>query len=123
LLQDVVEVIANSSATRVYIANLMTQPGETSHYTVADHVRAIYDHAGRRLFDYAIINRAPISRGLLRRYRSEGAEPVKPSLPELNRMGIKCIEANLLQQDKVVRHDQEALARLLLDRFVKARPE
>ena len=123
LLQDVVEVIANSSATRIYIANLMTQPGETSHYTVADHVRAIYDHAARRLFDYAIINRAPISPGLLRRYRAEGAEPVKPSLAELGRMGIKCIEANLLQQDKVVRHDQEALARLLLDRFVKARPQ
>jgi uncharacterized cofD-like protein len=119
LVQDVVDVIANSSATRVYIANLMTQPGETSHYSVADHVRAIYHHAGRRLFDYAIVNSAPISPRLLRRYRTEGAEPVATSLPELERMGLKCIEADVLQQDRVVRHDQSALADLLLKRFVK----
>jgi uncharacterized cofD-like protein len=122
LVQDVVEVIANSSATRVYIANLMTQPGETSHYSVADHVRAIYDHAGRRLFDYAVVNRAPISSKLLKRYRAEGAEPVAPSLTELARMGMKCIEADVLQQDRVVRHDQAALAQLVLERFVKNRP-
>jgi uncharacterized cofD-like protein len=119
LVQDVVDVIANSSATRVYIANLMTQPGETSHYSVADHVRAIYHHAGKRLFDYAIVNSAPISPRLLRRYRTEGAEPVATSLPELERMGLKCIEADVLQQDRVVRHDQSALADLLLKRFVK----
>jgi uncharacterized cofD-like protein len=122
LVQDVVEVIANSSATRVYIANLMTQPGETSHYTVADHVRAIYDHAGRRLFDYAVVNREPVSPALLRRYRAEGAEQVAPSLTELGRLGMKCIEANVLQQDGVVRHDQAALAELVLERFVRNRP-
>ncbi|HEY6464348.1 MAG TPA: YvcK family protein [Candidatus Acidoferrales bacterium] len=118
LVEDVVDVIAHSSANRVYIANLMTQPGETSHYSVADHVRAIYSHAGRRIFDYAIVNRAPISPRLRRRYRAEGAEPVASSLAELERMGLKCIEADVLQQDRVVRHDQSALAELLLKRFV-----
>jgi uncharacterized cofD-like protein len=121
LVEDVVEVIANSSAARVYIANLMTQPGETSHYSVADHVRAIYEHAGKHLFDYAIVNRAPVSPRLLRRYRAEGAEPVEPSIGELEWMGLECIQANLLQQDRVVRHDQIALAELLLNRFVRSR--
>jgi len=118
LVQGVVETIAHSRATRVYIANLMTQPGETSHYSVADHIRAIYEHAGRPIFDYAIVNRARISPRLLRRYKAEGAEPVEPSLEELAGMGLKCIEANVLQQDRVVRHDQSALADLLLNRFV-----
>ena len=122
LVEDVVDVIAHSAATRVYIANLMTQPGETSHYSVADHVRAIYEHADRPLFDYAIVNRAPISPRLLRRYKAEGAEPVGHSLPELAQMGLKCVEADLLQQDRVVRHDQTALADLLLERFVKSGP-
>lgn len=121
LVQDVVDVIAHSSATRVYIANVMTQPGETSHYSVADHVRAIYEHTGRRLFDYAVVNRAPIAPRLLRRYRAQGAEPVNPSLEGLAKMGLKCIEGDLLQQDHVVRHDQVALAKLLLERFVKAK--
>jgi uncharacterized cofD-like protein len=123
LVQDVVDVIANSRATRVYIANLMTQPGETSHYSVADHVRAIYEHAGRKLFDYAIVNRAPVSPRLLRRYRKEGAEPVSPSPDELGKLGLKYIEADILQQDRVVRHDQSALAALLIERFVKTNRE
>jgi uncharacterized cofD-like protein len=121
LVQDVVEVIAHSSATRVYIANVMTQPGETQHFSVADHVRAIYKHAGRPLLDYAVINHAVVSPALLKRYRAQGAEPVDPSLAELNRMGLQYIEADILRQDQVVRHDQDALARLLLDRFVKQR--
>ena len=122
LVEGVVDAIARSSATRVYIANLMTQPGETSHYSVSDHVHAIYEHAGRPLFDYVIVNSAAISPRLLRRYKAEGAEPVAPSLPELAQMGLKCIEADVLQQDEVVRHDQTALAELLLERFVKSGP-
>jgi len=119
LVEEVVEVIAHSSASRIYIANLMTQPGETQHYSVADHIRAIYEHAGRPLFDYAVVNGSSISPQLLRRYRAEGAEPVDPSLAELARMGLKCLQANILQQGKVVRHDQTALARLLVDRFIR----
>jgi uncharacterized cofD-like protein len=56
LVERVNEAIANSNATRVYIANLMTQPGETQHYSVADHIRAIYKHTRHRLFDFAVIN-------------------------------------------------------------------
>ena len=118
LVQGVVDVIARSSATCVYIANVMTQPGETQHFSVADHVRAIYDHARKPLFDYVVINRSSVSLRLRRKYRAEGAEPVAPSLAELDRMGLKYIEADLLHQQQVVRHDQSALARLLLDRFV-----
>ena len=120
LLRDTVEIIAHSSATRVYIANLMTQPGETSHYSVADHVRAIYEHTGRPLFDYVIVNRTPISPKSQRRYKAEGAEPVDASLGELAKMGLKCIEADLLQEGGAVRHRQDALAKLLLERFVRA---
>jgi uncharacterized cofD-like protein len=119
LVDEMVEAIARSHATRVYIANLMTQPGETQHYSVADHVRAIYDHTQRGLFDVAVINRAPVSMRLRRRYAAQGAEPVDPSLEELDRMGLRYVTGDLLQQDGVVRHDQSRLTRLLLDKFVK----
>ena len=62
LVEQVTETIAHSRATCVYIANLMTQPGETQHYSVADHVCAIYDHTRKELFDFAVINRRPIPR-------------------------------------------------------------
>jgi len=119
LVEEVVEVIANCSATRVYIANVMTQPGETQRYSVADHVRAIYAHTRRKIFDFVVINRTPVSPRLLRRYAAQGAEPVDPSLGELARMNLKYVTGDVLQQEGVVRHDQSRLASLLLENFVK----
>ena len=119
LVEQVVEVIANSSATRVYIANVMTQPGETQHYSVADHVRAIYAHTRRDLFDFVVINRAQVSPRLRRRYAAQGAEPVDPSFSELDRMGLRYVTGDILQQEGVARHDQSRLTRLLLDKFVE----
>jgi uncharacterized cofD-like protein len=119
LVEQVVEVIANSTATRVYIANVMTQPGETQHYSVADHVRAIYAHTRRNLFDFVVINRAQVSPRLLRRYAAQGAEPVDPSFSELDRMRLKYVTGDILQQEGVARHDQARLTRLLLEKFVE----
>ena len=122
LVQEVAEVIANSRAKRVYIANLMTQPGETQHYSVADHVRAIYEHTGHSLFDCAVINRTPVMPRLLRRYAAQRAEPVDPSLGELDKMGLQYVTGDILQQDRVVRHDRLRLTTLLLGEFLNARP-
>jgi uncharacterized cofD-like protein len=121
LIQQVVEAIAHSRATCVYIANLMTQPGETQHYSVADHVRAIYEHTRKGLFDFVVVNRKPVAPSLLRRYGAQGAEPVDPSFADLERMGLSCVTGDFLQQDGVIRHDQRRLARLLLDRFITRR--
>ena len=101
-----------------YPHNLMTQRGETQHYSVADHVRAIYAHTRPNLFDYAVINRKPISRRLLKRYAAQRSEPVDPSFAELEAMGLKYVTGDVLQQEKVIRHDQLRLTQLLLDEFV-----
>jgi uncharacterized cofD-like protein len=122
LVEGVAGAIARSHATRVYIANLMTQPGETQGYSVADHIRAIYAHTREGLFDWVVVNRTPVAPRILRRYRAQGAEPVDPSLEELQKLGLSCIVSDLLHQDGVVRHDQIRLTRLLLEKFVKAAP-
>lgn len=121
LIDGVVDAIARSRASCVYIANLMTQPGETQHYSVADHVRAIYEHTRKKLFDFAVINRASVAPRVLRRYRARGAEQVAPSYAQLDHMGLKYVTGDLIQQDGVVRHDQTRLSRLLLDQFVNRR--
>jgi uncharacterized cofD-like protein len=120
LVEEICEVIAHSRATRVYIANLMTQPGETKNYSVADHVRAIYAHTRHHLFDKVVINHTPIEPRLLRRYAAEDAEPVNASWKELDQMGVKYVTGDIVQQDKVIRHDQQKLTELLLERFVNA---
>jgi uncharacterized cofD-like protein len=119
LVDKVTDAIYNSKAKCVYIANLMTQPGETQHYSVADHVNAIYEHSRKGLFDFVVINRTAIPAKVLRRYKAEGAEPVQSSAAELKRMGIRYITGDLLRYNSVVRHDQNKLTRLLMEEFVK----
>jgi uncharacterized cofD-like protein len=121
LVEEMMDVITHSAATRVYIANLMTQPGETQHYSVADHVRAIYQHTRKGLFDFVVINRKPVAPRTLRRYRAQGAEPVEASFEELDLMGLKYVTGDLAQQGIVVRHDPTKLASLLLSEFVRSR--
>jgi uncharacterized cofD-like protein len=121
LVGQVTDAIARSRATCVYIANLMTQPGETQHYSAADHVSAIYEHTRKGLFDCAVINRKPIPPKILKRYRARGAEPVQSSFAELKRMGLRYVTGDLMQHNQVVRHDQARLTRLLLEEFVTRR--
>lgn len=121
LVRGVADAIAKSRGKCVYVANLMTQPGETTGYSLADHVRAIYEHAGKNLFQAIIWNRAVPPAEKLLRYRKEGSEPLDPSLERLRALGVQCVGANLLQRGKVIRHDQRRLARLILDHFVYKR--
>ncbi|HUK54513.1 MAG TPA: YvcK family protein [Candidatus Binatia bacterium] len=122
LVAGVAQAIRQSRATRIYVANIMTQPGETTGYTVTDHVRAIYDHAGGPVLDWVVINHQQISPKLLRRYRAEGAEPVRASVRELQGLGLRCAFDDLVEEDGVVRHNTQRLARLLLEEFVERLP-
>ena len=121
LVAGVAAALRKSRATRVYIANLMTQPGETEGYTVAEHVRAIHEHTGGRVFDWVVMNHAQISPKLRARYRAQGAEPVVPDLPALQKLGLRCVYDDLVEEFGVVRHDAARLTRLLLEEFVQRR--
>jgi uncharacterized cofD-like protein len=121
LVSGVAEAIEASAATRVYIANLMTQPGETTGYSLADHVRAIYKHTRRRLFDWVVASNQPVSPEVARRYRLKGAEPVRVDIAELQSMRVRCLLDNLLEEHGVVRHDAARLSQLLVEEFVERR--
>jgi uncharacterized cofD-like protein len=122
LVSGVAEAIENSSATRVYIANLMTQPGETEGFSLADHVRVIFGHTRRKIIDWVVASNQSVSPDVARRYSRRGAEPVRVDLPELQRMGVRCLLDNLLEEHGVVRHNGPRLSRLLIEEFVERRP-
>ena len=121
LIPEIAKAIAKSKAPRVYIANLMTQPGETSGYALADHLRAIQAHTPRRVIDWVVANRQVISPEVARRYRKEGAEPVAIDIPNLQKLGYRVILDNLLEEHGVIRHNPARLARLLLEEFLNRR--
>ena len=114
LVRGIPEEIAHSKARKVYICNLMTQPGESRGFSAADHVRALHEHAGRKLFDFVILNRQPVSSSLRKRYAADRSEPVLNDLDKVRALGVTPVLANLLVEDHVVRHDPPRLARLLL---------
>lgn len=77
LVDGVAEAIASARATRVYVANIMTEPGETDGYSLADHLDAIREHTTLDLFDYILVNCAPIDGAALARYAADGSEVVR----------------------------------------------
>ncbi len=114
LIEGIADTIKESNAVKVYICNVMTQPGETKNYTAADHVRAIYNHIGKGIFDYIVVNSGVGDRIIQKRYEQEGAYPVKMNMEELKKMNLKVIEKDLLSKTDYIRHDPYHLARVIL---------
>jgi uncharacterized cofD-like protein len=118
LIPEIANAIAKSAAPRVYIANLMTQPGETSGYALADHLRAIQRHTPRRVIDWVVANRQVVSPEVAKRYRVQGAEPVAIDIRDLQALGYRVVLDNLLEEHGVIRHNPKRLAHLLLEEFL-----
>src|SRR5467141_388173 len=114
LIPEIAQAVVRSRAPRVYIANLMTQPGETTHYTLSQHLRAIENHVGKRVVNYVVANRKSISPEVARRYRAEGAEPVVVDSPNVAKMKVHLLADNLLEEHGVIRHNSPRLASLLV---------
>lgn len=118
LIPEIARAILRSRAPRVYVANLMTQPGETTHYTLSDHLRAIQDHVPGRIIDAVVANRKPISPRVARRYRAQNAAPVLVDGDKILEQKVCLLTGDLLEEHGVIRHNSAVLARLLLDEFL-----
>ena len=122
LVRGVVEAVRASRARRVYIGNLMTQPGETTGMTAAEHIRAVYAHTGNHsgpgLFDTAVLNNGAISPRMVKKYAAQGAAPVATDPAALQALGVRCIFDHLAEEHgSVLRHNAARLTRLLLEEF------
>jgi uncharacterized cofD-like protein len=118
LIPEIARAVARSKAPRVYIANLMTQPGETTDFTLSEHLRAIEAHVGKRVIDYVVANRKAVSPEVARRYRAQGAAAVKLDPEKLAKIKVKLILDNLLEEHGVIRHNSPRLAKLLVEKFL-----
>lgn len=118
LVRGVPNAISQSSATKVFICNLMTQPGETDGFTARKHLEIVRKYAPSLHFDYVIVNGSPITRRQVELYNEEGAEQigVHGSIESKRIEGAGVIRADLLAEGEKVRHDPERLARVVLAR-------
>lgn len=110
LVPGIAEAIADSPATKVYVCNVMTQPGESDQFSASDHVHAIEANVKRRVFDYVLINKAMPTQYLLKRYAEVGQEFVEPDSDRIRAMGLRPVAGNLISETDVVRHDPLRIA-------------
>lgn len=119
LVNDMVQKIYNAKAPKVYICNVMTQPGETDGFGVLDHVQGIIDHSRENFLDYVIVNTEVIANDVLDKYNMDNASQVLPKSEDediLQQMGIKLIKDNLIDiKHEYIRHDNMHLSKIILD--------
>jgi uncharacterized cofD-like protein len=117
LVPEIRQAIAKATVPRIYICNIMTQPGETEGYTVADHIQAIDRICGIKLFDAVLAHRKSPSPQSLMRYAQENSHPVFVDREDIAKLGRRIVLANVMDEDEeigYVRHDPQRLARVLL---------
>jgi uncharacterized cofD-like protein len=114
LVRGIPEALADSRAVRVFICNLMTEANESLNMKASDHIRAIHGHSPRKIFDYALVNSAPVSASMRERYAEEHAELVEADIPAIEQLGVKCIAGNFVLEDHFARHATDRLCQELL---------
>jgi uncharacterized cofD-like protein len=113
LVDGVAKAVAASPAIKIYVCNVMTQPGETDALTASGHVRALVEQAAAKVCDIVVINDEPPKR-LLAAYAVEGQTPVVPDRESLDALGVRVVGASVISETDTVRHDPARLADVIL---------
>ena len=115
LIKDITNAIVTSNAIKIYVCNVMTQPGETDGFRASDHVKTLVAHSRARVLDYCVVNNGEIPSSILRRYALQNSFPVMNDRKNIENLGYRVIEDNFVVTEDVVRHDSEKLAKIIFD--------
>lgn len=114
LVNGVAKAIKESTGLKVYISNIMTEPGQTDEYTVADHLNAIIEHCGKGIVDYCIYDTGEIVPEFIKKYNLEGQDLVIPDIDKVR--GITFLQRNLsMISNGCIRHDPELVAESIIE--------
>src|SRR5271163_845260 len=121
LVRGIADAIAASSATKVYLCNLMTQANESIGRTASDHIQALNSHAQCRIFDYSLLNRKSISDPLKAKYALEGSTQVVVDQGAIKELGVIPVLGDYRDGGDGARHATDRIARDLMKLAVQAR--
>lgn len=123
LVGGIVKAIEKSNAKKLYISNIMTQPGETEGYTVSDHIKELFRHSSSNLFDMCLVNDITAPPELLRRYSEQGATQIVADTDKIEKLGVEVFSAPVAERhNDLFRHDPEKLAQEIMRIFRKKAP-
>lgn len=115
LVKDMGKAVAESKAIKVYVLNIMTQPGETGGYNFEEHISEVFKHCSELKLDYVLVNNEKIPEDILTKYKRDGADPIYYENEDLSVYGLKALPRNLLRIDnEYVRHDYITLAEVII---------
>ena len=114
IIKGVSEAIVQSPAYKIYVCNVMTQPGETDGFSAWDHIRVLIEHSHAQIIDACVINDALVPQDALQRYRKEDSYPVGADIEKIKAMGYKVVATDLLGVKDYVRHDSKKLTQALI---------
>ena len=115
LVKGIPEAICKSPAKKVYISNVMTQPGETDGFKVSNHLKVLMDYGVAENIDYVIANNGIIPPDIKEKYAKENAELVVLDYENISNLNVNVIEADLIKITKrYVKHNAEKLAELIM---------
>jgi uncharacterized cofD-like protein len=110
LVPGLSDAIVKSKAKKIYVCNVMTQPGETDSFSASSHVEVIYRHVGAKIFDYILVNAASLPSEALEKYQAQNSYPVMVDLEALHRLGLRVIARDFVHYATYARHDSRLIA-------------
>lgn len=111
LVQGVAKAIKESKAFKIYVSNLMTEPGQTDNFTLSDHIKAIIDHAGKGVIEYCIYDTGELVPEYVRKYNMQGQDLVEIDTAKTKEEGIYLMQREISHvEDNFIRHNPEAIA-------------
>ena len=114
LVNGVTKAIKESTAIKVYISNIMTEPGQTDNYSVSDHLNAIIEHCGNGIVDYCIYDTGEIIPEFIKKYNMQGQDIVDQDIEKVK--GIRFLQRNLsMIKDDMIRHDPSLVASSIIE--------
>lgn len=115
LVDGVANALREAKCPKIYVCNVMGQPGETEGYTAFEHVEALYRHGGEGLIDYCFVNTGHFDEKILKRYKKDGQTPVLIDEAAFRMAGITLIKEDLIGEDMALaRHNPDRLAACLM---------
>ena len=122
LVREIRDAVEKTKAIRIYVSNIMTQPGESDNFDVKDHIKAINKHAKCKVIDYVLVNIGKISNSLEQKYLKDNSNLVDINEVQVKKLGIEVIKSDLVKIRKgYVRHDEDKLASILIETIMKKR--
>ncbi len=116
LVKNVSKTIKNSKAIKIYVSNIMTEPGQTDNYSLSEHIKSIIDHAGANIIDYCIYDSGEIIPEFIKIYNKNGQDIVEPDIQKAKELGVKLLEKNLSYIiDDNIRHNPNAVAESVIE--------